>query len=425
MKTLVLFPLVSLCALAEVRTMTLKQAIDVAMQQNPDVVLARLDQQRARADVTIAKDAFIPKVYAGSGVAYTSGFPMSIDGNAPAIVQAKTQMSIFDRPQTYRVAQANEVVRGAEIDIGARQDEAVYRVVSAFLDAEQASRSLAAADRQVESLVRVQGLVDARIAEGRDLPIESRRANVKVLQARQRTQALTADLINAETTLALILGLDPGDRVHAAQEERVLPALPDSEDRSIEQALGNNREIRRLESNLQAKNLEVKGHKAERLPKVELVAQYSMLSRYNNYDKFFPEFQRNNVELGASFQIPVLIGRAASAYSVQAETEAVKIRTEITRTRARITADLHRAYQDIQRSESARDLARADLDLAREQLTLDLAQYDEGRLLMAQVEASRATEQEKWLAYYDSQHAVEVARLNVLRQSGILASSLK
>src|SRR4029079_793664 len=97
MKTLVLFPLVSLCALAEVRTMTLKQAIDVAMQQNPDVVLARLDQQRARADVTIAKDAFVPKVYAGSGVAYTSGFPMSIDGNAPAIVQAKTQMSIFDR----------------------------------------------------------------------------------------------------------------------------------------------------------------------------------------------------------------------------------------------------------------------------------------------------------------------------------------
>ncbi len=405
--------------------MTLRQAIELAMQQNPDVVLARLDQTRARADVTIARDPFIPKLYAGSGAAYTNGFPTSIDGNAPSIIQAKTQMAIFNRPQTYHVAQANEAVRTAEIDIGARQDEAVFHVVSAFLDAEQAARSLAAANLQVESLVRVQGLVDARVAEGRELSIESKKANVKVLQARQRSQVLADNLIDAETTLALVLGLDPGDRVHAAQEDRTLPALPESEDRSIEQALDNNRDIKRLESNLQAKNLEIKGHNAERLPKVNLVAQYSMLGRYNNYAKFFPVFQRNNVELGASFEIPILIGRAPSAYTVQAEAEADKIKTEIARTRARLTADLHRAYLDIQRTESARELARADLDLAREQLTLDLAQYDEGRLLMAQVEASRATEQEKWLAYYDSQHAAEVARLNLLRQSGTLVAAFR
>ncbi len=381
--------------------------------------------RRARADVTIARDPFIPKLYAGSGAAYTNGFPTSIDGNAPSIIQAKTQMAIFNRPQTYHVAQANEAVRTAEIDIGARQDEAIFHVVSAFLDAEQAARSLAAANLQVDSLVRVQGLVDARVAEGRELSIESKKANVKVLQARQRSEVLADNLIDAETTLALVLGLDPGDRVHAAQEDRTLPALPDSEDRSIEQALDNNRDIKRLESNLQAKNLEIKGHNAERLPKVNLVAQYSMLGRYNNYAKFFPVFQRNNVELGASFEIPILIGRAPSAYTVQAEAEADKIKTEIARTRARLTADLHRAYLDIQRTESARDLARADLDLAREQLTLDLAQYDEGRLLMAQVEASRATEQEKWLAYYDSQHAAEVARLNLLRQAGTLMAAFK
>ncbi len=411
--------------MAEVKTMTLRQAIDLALQQNPDVVLARLDQTRARADVTIARDPFIPKLYAGSGAAYTNGFPTSIDGNAPSIIQAKTQMAIFNRPQTYHVAQANEAVRSAEIDVGARQDEAVFHVVSAFLDAEQASRSLAAANLQVESLVRVQGLVDARVAEGRELSIESKKANVKVLQARQRSQVLADNLIDAETTLAQVLGLDPGDRVHAAQEDRTLPVLPDSEDRSIEQALDNNRDIKRLESNLQAKNLEIKGHNAERLPKGNLVAQYSMLGRYNNYDKFFPVFQRNNFELGASFEIPVLIGRAPSAYTVQAEAEADKIKTEIARTRARLTADLHRSYLDVQRTESARELARADLDLAREQLTLDLAQYDEGRLLMAQVEASRATEQEKWLAYYDSQHAAEVARLNLLRQAGTLMAAFK
>jgi outer membrane protein TolC len=118
MKALVVFLLFSLHAAAEVRTLTLRDALDIALKQNPDVVLARLDQQRARAQVTIAKDAFVPKLFAGSGAAYTNGFPMSIDGNAPAIVQAKAPMAIFDRPQSLRAAQASEAARGAEIDVG-------------------------------------------------------------------------------------------------------------------------------------------------------------------------------------------------------------------------------------------------------------------------------------------------------------------
>ena len=44
---------------------------------------------------------------------------------------------------------------------------------------------------------------------------------------------------------------------------------------------------------------------------------------------------------------------------------------------------------------------------------------------MAQVEASRAAEQEKWIAYYDTQHALEVARLTVLRQTGTLVAALR
>ena len=49
---------------------------------------------------------------------------------------------------------------------------------------------------------------------------------------------------------------------------------------------------------------------------------------------------------------------------------------------------------------------------------------DEGRLPLATVEALRATENEKWLAYYEAQHSAEVARLNVLRQTGTLGPQL-
>ena len=210
-------------------------------------------------------------------------------------------MAIFDRPQSYRAAQASEAARGAEIDIGLRQDEVAYRVASLFFDADQAARSLTAVGLQLASLNRVRDLVAVRVNEGRELPIESSKADLKVLQAQQRQADLTDSIADTETSLAQVLGFDPGDRVQPAQEDRRARVKIDSEEAAIQQALESNREIRRLESNLQAKNLEIKGYKAERLPKVDLVAQYSLLSKYNNYEKFFGAFQRNNVELGMSF----------------------------------------------------------------------------------------------------------------------------
>ena len=50
---------------------------------------------------------------------------------------------------------------------------------------------------------------------------------------------------------------------------------------------------------------------------------------------------------------------------------------------------------------------------------------DEGRVPLASVEAARAAEDEKWLAYYLAQRSAELARLNILRQSGMLEAALK
>jgi outer membrane protein len=414
----------ALSAFAEMKTMTLRQALEIALAQSPDVMLARLDQQKARNQVTIARDPFRPKVFAGSGAAWTSGFPASVDGAAPSIFQTRTQMALFDRPQNFQVAEANENLRAAEIDVTKQQDEVAYRVASLFLDAEQAARSLAAAEREGENLVRVQELINSRVADGRELPIESKKANLAVLRNKQQVDSVASDLIVAETSLAEAIGLAPDDRVRAAQEDRAAIALPSSEEQAIEASLDANQDLKRLESNIQAKTLEVKGYRAQRLPKVNLIAQYELFAKYY-YQNYYTNFQRNSGQLGASIDVPLLAGRSAQAYRAQSEADIAKLRIEVDRTRARVAADLRRAFQEVKRADSARDVARLDLDVARDQLSLDLAQMDEGRVPLAKVEESRAVENDKWVAYYGAQHAAELARINVLRQMGTLTATLK
>ena len=89
-----------------------------------------------------------------------------------------------------------------EFDIGIKQDEAAYRVASLFFDADQAARSLAAVERQMESLVRVRDLTGVRVSEGRELSIEASRADLKLLQAQQRQAELSDGIADAETALA-------------------------------------------------------------------------------------------------------------------------------------------------------------------------------------------------------------------------------
>jgi hypothetical protein len=70
-------------------------------------------------------------------------------------------------------------------------------------------------------------------------------------------------------------------------------------------------------------------------------------------------------------------------------------------------------------------VARLDLEVTRKMLSVTLAQYGEGRATLSDVASLRTGENEKWIAFYESQTSKERARLNVLRQTGSLLSSLR
>ncbi|MDX2149475.1 MAG: TolC family protein [Bryobacteraceae bacterium] len=415
----------ALAAAAETHTLTLKQAVELALRQNPDILLARLDEQRAAQDAKVARDPFVPRAVVGSGLAWTSGFPLSIEGAAPAILQARVLQNLFNRPLSYRLAAARESARGAQFDTQARRDEVAQRTADLFLDLERAARNEDLARRQVESLDKVLETVRARVAEGRELPLEETRAKLNAARARQRSAVLAGERETSSAALAGVLGLGPADRVVPAGEARPLPDLPTSEEVLVEEALRNSRELRRLESSLLAKGLEVRSGKASRLPRIDLVAQYALLSRFNNYEDFFNRFERHNWQLGASFQLPILPGAAAAAETTRATIEEQKLKTQIAQTRNRITLDSRRALRDLREAEGARDIARLDLDLSREQLSVLLAQLEEGRATQRQIEEARFVENERWIAFHDALRTVEQARLAVLRQRGDILAALR
>ena len=409
---------------AEVHPLTLRQAVAIALKENPDLVLARLDEQKAQSAIRVARDPFVPKVYAGSGAAKVWGYPSSIDGAAPSIVQARTDMSLFNKPKSYELARVRETARGAALTTQSKSDEIAFQTASLFLDAQQMARSAESLRLEAESLERVSAATKLRIEEGQALPIESTRIAVDLARARQRRDALSDDLDYAQASLAVVLGYPAADRVQPLEDDQKPLAVPDSEQAAREIALQNSKEIKRLESQLQAKGFEVKEYKSAWLPVIDVVAQYALFAK-SNYEKFFTNVQRNNAELGVSISVPLLSGSAGKGLAEQAQADVLALRTQMNQTRNRIALETQRSYQEMQKASSAREVARLDLDYARAQVTLLLDQLAEGHATQQRVDDARLNEQEKWIVFYDSQRTLEKARLDVLRQTGTLAASLR
>jgi outer membrane protein len=424
-KAACLIPFLSGLLLAEVRPMTLRQAVETALKQNPDIALARLDEEKLRQGVRVARDPFTPRLTVGSGLAYSNGFPMSIEGSAPSVVQARASEFIFNRPQSFAIAQAKEDARGAGIAVTGKRDEIAYRVASLFLDAERAARVGALAQKDAESQEKVLATVQAQVREGRALPLAEKTAAYQVAYARQVALNLEADQATTETSLALALGFPAEDRVRPVESERPAPALPPSDEQAMRTAVESNKELRRIESQIASKQLEVRGQRAARWPRVDLVAQYGMLARFNNYEQFFQKFQRHNGEIGASFQLPLLAGSGIGAQAAQSQSDVSHLRLELANARNRIASDLQQSLREVRRAAGAADVARLDLEVAREQLSVNLAQNQEGRLSMREVEQARVVENQKWIAFYDAQYAAEKAQWNVLRLTGGLVASIE
>lgn len=410
---------------AETHPMTLRQAVELSLRQNPDIVLARLDEEKIREGVRIAKDPFSPRITVGSGLAYSDGFPMSVEGSAPSVIQARTNMSIFNRQKSLELAQAKENVRGAAFVTANKRDEAAYRAATLFLDAERAARLGDLARKDIDSRRRVLDAVQAQVQEGRALPLAAKQAELAIAQARQVTLDLDDERDTAETSLAIALGYPAEDRVTPIEEERVAPPLPATPEDAIQQAVAANNELRGLQSQVASKQLEIRSEKAARLPRVDLIAQYAMLAKFNNYAQFFNAFQRNNGQIGMSFQVPIFSGSGIGGEVAQSEIDVTHLRNEMVNARNRIAADLQESFRQVQKAQAASEVAKLDLDVAREQISVNLAQMQEGRLSMRQLEEARVAENAKWIALYDTQYALEKARWNVLRLTGQLILAVR
>ena len=175
--------------------------------------------------------------------------------------------------------------------------------------------------------------------EGRELPIEGKRAAVNVAHAAAPGGPAFRRAASSVAIAGTGAGPQPGRRVDARGGGARHPGDAAGRERVGE----GSAERQQADPAAGGESLRQKhggaGFRANRMPKVDLVAQYALFSKFNNYEDYFNRFERHNGSWACRSRFPVFANPADEARASQSEIEAKRLRQQINDARGRIESD--------------------------------------------------------------------------------------
>ncbi|HEY3129280.1 MAG TPA: TolC family protein [Acidobacteriota bacterium] len=402
----------------EKEELNLRRAVALALRNSPELALARAQQAVAERTVQADRSLFLPNLYTGSGAAYTNGFPQTPNGGGPSVFNLSYVQTLFNQPARGQLRAAEERTEIQRLAVERTRGSVIQRTVSAYLELAKTRHSLDLLRRERESTAKILAYTRERSARGFELPVEVTRAELSVARTEQRIAQLESREEVLEGQLRILTGLISAARLEVAPEPLLLPHQP-STPQLAQLAIENSFELQQAEYERRARERRLRGERGGYWPSVDLVGEYTILSRLNNYDEFFRRFQRHNINIGVQVKIPIFSSQTSAAVDL-ARSELAAAEVDLKNRRTDLEIEVRRQAGHVRELAAAREVTRLELKLAQENVRLLQARFEEGRASLRDLEGARLEENDKWLAFLDAEYQQQQAQLELLKSTGQL-----
>jgi outer membrane protein TolC len=398
--------------------LSLKEALGLALQNSHEVAEAEARYDVAANAARMNASTFHPSLYAGSGAAYTYGFPQTPGGAAPSIVALSYLQTLFNTSARGQHLAAEERTQVQSLELEKTRNAVTVRTSAAYLELGKVRHSLDLARRELEGSRRILDFTRQRVSEGLELPIEVTRGELAEARLKQRVVQLEGQETVVQRELAALLGLPSDQRIEVDSAPLSLSDQQHEKD-LIDRALVTNLDLRQAEHERLAHEHVVAGEEGMKWPTVDLFGWYGLFARYNNFQAYYQRFQQHNFNIGLQVRIPIVSGQRSATVAL-AESELTLSEMEEKETRQRIELEVARQYQRLRELEAAREVARLEVKVAQENVQVLQARFEEGRSNLRDIERARLEENDKWLDFLNADYDRQKAQLELLNLTGDL-----
>ena len=353
--------------------LTLREAVQLALKENPQVQIANLNVAQSGQDGAIARAALLPQ--AGIEVydrvqrfnleAFIGRrFPGTPQHAGPfQTFQAGTgfSMPIFDLTLWRRWQASRQGVRANEAQECTVREQIVLLVVSQYLGGLRATADVRAAQSRVELAQALYDQAADLQKHGVGTGLDTLRANVQLQNEKQRLIVAEAQQKTALYGLVRLLNLDPHQTLELADEMSFFETPEFEAARTLEQAFATRPEMKALESRAQMARFEKRAAREARLPKVNLGGSwgYQGLSA----PTAIPSYQYQ-----VTVDLPLFAGGRIHAENAKADLELKKVERQKEELRNQIALEVKTALVELEAARHEVDVANLGIKLAQQEV---------------------------------------------------------
>ncbi len=408
---------------SEPRTLplTLKQALERALDQNPQVHRAVLALAQGQEDTRAAQAALLPTVDAFGFIqrnkvnldtflgAPSRGGPLVVGPYGWGEVGLEGRTTLFDMSIWNRWRAARQLETAIQAQSRTVREGITALTVGQYLRALRGSESVKAAQSRIELAQALEKLAEDQQTHGVGTKLDTLRAQVQLQNERQRLIQAQTQLKTSLFGLAKILDLEP-DIAIELKDQLAAPDLPQfTFQQAYANGLGGRPELAALEAQRKAAESMRSAALSARLPSVTLSGKFSSAGLYPS-EPWVPIYQ---VTLG--IRVPLFTGGLVNARIAKAKAELAKIQEDRREMESMVSLEVQTAQAELDAARSEVEVATQTTDLASEVLLQARHRFEAGvsnniEVINAQDELAKASDSQINALYRLCQAQADLAK---------------
>jgi outer membrane protein TolC len=413
--------------------LTFERAIQLALTHSPTVGIASADIVRAQQAYLETRNAYLPNVVLGSGIGYSYGYPLSIEGSAPSIFNVNYQSTLWN-PSLKEFVKATKLEwSSTQKDSQDKRRDVILDTSLTYIQLDKLLSELKVLKTQEDEANKLSDIVSQRVQQGIDSQVELTKSKLLAARVRMREAELDGNVDVLRQKLSELTGL-PAASIDTDPES--IPKLPDIDQQAdlAGKALQSSGAVKVATDHAEAQEYRAKGEHNALYPSFDLVGQYGLFSKYNNYEDFFRKFQRNNATVGISIRFPFL-NFSQRARAAGAEAEAIKARKQVDQVKNQVSEETLKLQRAVRQLAAAQEVAQLEYQLAQSDAETTQIRAQSGTagpnqnesaptqtVTARDVSNARIQAADKYSQYLDTTFEYDKARLQLLRATGELDS---
>jgi outer membrane protein TolC len=396
-----------------------RNAVDLALQHSGVMGIAAINQWRARKAYEELRANYIPQLTIGSGLGYSYGFPLTLEGSAPSVANFNSLQSFYNPSLRQFMKAAKIDWHAASLDIQDKRDAVILDTALTYAQLAQLTGKITALSEAQTAAEKAQFVSEQRLQEGVDSKLEVTKSQLITARIRLRIAEAQDQSDVLREHLSKLLGL-PADQIAVQPDSMPQMPLISQDDDLPARAVGSGLAVKLAEQKVAAAQARANGeHKAAVMPTIDLASQYAYLAKFNNYDLYYKNYTANNFSGGLNLRVPIF-NSVQKAKAQEADADALIAKKQADLTKNQVGENTLKLQRSLRQLSAARDVAKLEWEVSQGDLEGVKGRVQTGSANTRDEQNAELDTHDKHAAYLDAEFELSRAELQLLRLTGEL-----